>query len=511
MTSWQPKKPQHRVLGVLPFLCLNWAALASIAGGRDVPSELEANRVVFDLHLLPVGDKDLGSQFSDSSSQQVRQRRLRIPKNSHPNLLGNYDNVQYHLEIEIGVDCPLKPAQKFQVVPDTGSSDLWVPAVNCSRCKAGAKKFDITKSCQAEQIGKRITFRYGDGTIARGGSFYDAVKIGDLQVPKQLLIQVDTMESDTHMKSDGILGLAHHYASSRGSRGETFMSTLFRVHPHLPEQFSFYLTGHGREQSQLVFGDADLASHAKENKFRYGKAQYMSSTELWLTSVWSLGWSGTGVEVTFPDRGTLGAPALIDSGSSLLVLEPSIYDRLISELRWRFTSCKEMPEQQIISCDCPPANDLSRIPQLVINVIDEQDKQFALCMSPDEYILESVDPIDGRTSCVPSIQRGSADQPVPMIFGMTFMRSFYTNFDLKNGRIGFARSNLSPLPGNSKCSADAQPLLRRGIWLLSVFVAVSSVIFACYVLFAPGGCGSGSTDGSSSQRTPQVTPEVGGL
>ena len=33
---------------------------------------------------------------------------------------------------------------------------------------------------------------------------------------------------DTHMKSDGILGLAHHYASDRSLRGETFVSTLFR-------------------------------------------------------------------------------------------------------------------------------------------------------------------------------------------------------------------------------------------------------------------------------------------
>ncbi|CAE8603882.1 unnamed protein product, partial [Polarella glacialis] len=153
-----------------------------------------------------------------------------------------------------------------------------------------------------------------------------------------------------------------------------------------------------------------------ESEFKYGKGYYMKSTDLWLTSVWSIGWSGT--EVAFPDSGTLGSPALIDSGSSLLVLAPDIYDRLLEELRWRFTGCKDMPEQQIISCQCPPAQDLSRIPTLVINMIDEQDKQFSLCMSPDEYILESIDPIDGSTTCVPSIQRGS----------MTFMRSFYVNF-----------------------------------------------------------------------------------
>ncbi|CAK9024057.1 unnamed protein product [Durusdinium trenchii] len=356
---------------------------------------------------------------------EVTARQLKL--DSHPrrtrcmwNVLGNYDNVQYHVQIEIGAACPSYGRQQFKV----------------------RTKWDVIHV----RIGNRITFRYGDGTVANGGaflkrltwalffprekikktsecSFYDTVRIGDLEVQRQLLIQVDDMESDTHMKSDGILGLAHHYASDRSLRGETFVSTLFREHPHLPAQFSFYLTGRGSSdaKSQLVFGDPDLGTHSKETSFRYGKGQYMSTTDLWLTSVWSIGWSDTGVEVTFPDRGTLGAPALIDSGSSLLVIEPTVYDRLISELRWRFTNCHSLPEQQILSCDCPPANDLSRIPQLVINVIDEhvRDKQFSLCMSPDEFILESVDPLTGRTSCVPSIQRGSDSQPVPLIFGMT--------------------------------------------------------------------------------------------
>merc|ERR1719436_837713 len=170
-----------------------------------------------------------------------------------------------------------------------------------------------------------------------------------------------------------------------------------------------------------------------------------------------------------------------------MVLAPDIYDTLLRELQWRFTNCRET-EQHIITCDCPPANDLSRIPWPVINIINSKDQQFALCMSPDEYILESMDPLDGRSTCVPALQRGSTTQPVPLIFGMTFMRSFYTNFDLDNHRIGFARSDMSPLPALAKCTVDAQPILRRLIWVISVFVALFSVLFACYVLFAPKGC-----------------------
>lgn len=420
---------------------------------------------------------------------------------SHPCILGNYDNVQYHLEIQVGSSCTGAPPQTFQVVPDTGSSDLWIPASNCTRCKDRTKKFRLHESCSARELGDRITFRYGDGTVAVGGSFLDDVVIGDLKVKEQFLIEVDSMESDTHMKSDGILGLAHHYVSDKGSRGKTFMSTLFQEHPNLPQMFSFHLTGDTEQPSQLVFGDPDMAAHAKEGEFKYGKGYYMTHTDLWLTSVWSIGWSGTGVEVSFPDRGTLGSPALIDSGSSLMVLAPNIYDHLLSELKWRFTGCRELREQQIISCDCPPANDLSRVPSLVINLIDDKDQQFSLCMSPDEYILESMDSTSGRSACVPALQRGSDTQPVPLIFGMTFMRSFYTNFDVEKHRIGFARSSNSPMPASFKCSVDARPLLRRTIWSVSVVVALFSSIFACYVLFAPKGFCRTCTEGRTVKET----------
>jgi hypothetical protein len=252
--------------------------------------------------------------------------------------------------------------------------------------------------------------------------------------------------------------------------------------------FSFYLTGKQEEPSKLVFGDPDMPNHAKEMEFKYGKGYYMRHTALWLTSVYSIGWSGTGIERSFPDRGILGAPALIDSGSSLIVLQPDIYDYLMKEIQWRLGTCHTLEEQSISMCDCPPAHDLNGIPTLVINIVDDENHAFPLCMAPDEYILQSVDPISGKSTCVPALQRGSPGQPVPLIFGMTFMRAFYTNFDIKNHRIGFARSNKSPMSANAHCSVRSQPVLSLAIWVTSVIVAAFSVCFACYVFMLPDTC-----------------------
>jgi len=443
-----------------------------------------AGRLVFPLHL--------GVTESNRSSEDVslrgtgRFRSLR-PKNSHGVPLGNYDNVQYHMELSIGHPCAGKGQQVFRVVPDTGSSDLWITASNCTQCTSNTQRYDMATSCSAEGIGERIHFKYGDGTVAEGVSLKDSVFLGDLEVAGQFMIQVDSMKSSTHMKSDGILGLAHYYKEDKSrTKGHTFIGTLFKQHPTLPQQFSIYLTGESERHSEIVFGDADLAAHAKDDAFRFGKAHYMSRTDLWLTSVYSVGWSGTGVEVAFPERGTLGAAALVDSGSSLIVLAPKIYDELMEELKKTYLgNCRNLEEQSILMCDCPHERFTHEMPSLVINMIDDQDQQFSLCMAPDEYILESDDPFSGTNTCVPALQRGSDRQPVPIILGMTFMRSFYTNFDVEHNRIGFARSNVSPLGAGAVCEVYTQPMLRRGIWWVSVVMAAFSVIFSIYVFFVP--------------------------
>lgn len=485
-------------------------SLAFAASAWGLPGN---RRLTFDLHESPrraaraAGRRPTSAaqkQPGDAQELASPQSRLRrLEGRAHPVDLFNLDNVQYVMRVEIGEPCKEEAAadpprallakrtadlvpvesryggQVLEVLPDTGSPDLWVAASNCTNCLENATLFDVSASCTAQQLGDRERFAYRDGTSASGGSFLDTVRFGDLTLTSQFLIQVDHMDAETSMQSDGILGLAPF-----SSRGKTFLTRMFEEHLDLPKQFSFFLKGHTDSTSKLVFGDPDFDQYAKERRFQYARAHGGESQATWLVSVRSVTWTGSSwngqsLAAAGAAQPARGIGALVDSGTSLMVLPSELYDSLMAELLWRLSGCVHDDKQDVVRCDCPPANDLSRMPWLVITFIGHDDEDFSVCMASEEFILESPDPErPGGAQCIPAFSRGGAAETQRMILGMTFMRSFYTNFDVASMRVGFARSAESPLPGHSMCNPH-----RKSLWCASIVVMVASIALACYVAF----------------------------
>ena len=63
---------------------------------------------------------------------------LKGVRGDFPVPLHNFQDAQYYGPVSVG-------GQQFQVIFDTGSSNLWVPAENCSSC-GSHPKYDPTKS-----------------------------------------------------------------------------------------------------------------------------------------------------------------------------------------------------------------------------------------------------------------------------------------------------------------------------------------------------------------------------
>ncbi|XP_026420929.1 phytepsin-like [Papaver somniferum] len=169
--------------------------------------------------------------------------------------LKNYMDAQYFGEIGVGT-----PPQKFTVIFDTGSSNLWVPSAKCYlsvSCFFHAK-YKSSQSKTYKKNGKSAAIQYGTGAIS-GFFSEDSVTIGDLVVKDQEFIEATKEPGVTFLmaKFDGILGLGFQEISV----GKAVPVWYNMVKQGLIKEpvFSFWFNRDvkGEEGGELVFGGVD--------------------------------------------------------------------------------------------------------------------------------------------------------------------------------------------------------------------------------------------------------------
>ncbi|TYI78064.1 hypothetical protein E1A91_D06G185000v1 [Gossypium mustelinum] len=220
--------------------------------------------------------------------------------------LKNYMDAQYYGEIGIGT-----PPQKFTVIFDTGSSNLWVPSTKCYFSVACFfhSKYKASESSTYKKNGKSASIQYGTGAIS-GFFSNDNVKVGNLVVKDQEFIEATKEPGVTFMaaKFDGILGLGFKEISV----GEAVPVWYNMVKQGLikDQEFSFWLNRNVGEEmgGEIVFGGVD-PNHYK------GKHTYVPITQ---KGYWQFDMG----DVLIGDKPTGycagGCAAIADSGTSLL-------------------------------------------------------------------------------------------------------------------------------------------------------------------------------------------------
>ena len=137
------------------------------------------------------------------------------------------------------------PAQTFNVVLDTGSSDLWLAAASCQTC-LGVPTFDQTRSSSISQPqsptggNQQLEIHYGSGEVA-GILAQDTIGMGGFTIAPQTFLLVTTM-SDGLLDGDtsGIMGLA--FQSLASTRATPFWQALTNAGQFAQPEFSFWLT-----------------------------------------------------------------------------------------------------------------------------------------------------------------------------------------------------------------------------------------------------------------------------
>jgi hypothetical protein len=119
--------------------------------------------------------------------------------------VNDYDDIVYVARIQLGT-----PAQNFDIILDTGSSNLWVPDKTCTAGACARKnKYDSSKSSSYVANGQHWSIRYGTGS-ASGILGQDKLCLGDSNLCYNT--QVFGMATSiapffANQPLDGILGL----------------------------------------------------------------------------------------------------------------------------------------------------------------------------------------------------------------------------------------------------------------------------------------------------------------
>lgn len=320
-------------------------------------------------------------------------------------IINDYENSQYYGAINLGT-----PGQKFQVIFDTGSSDLWVASSNCDSSCGRHAKYDATKSSTYVKNGTTFNIEYGSGPVA-GYESGDVLNMGGLVVPNQIFAEVTDASGLGAAyklgKFDGILGLAFPILSV--NKVPTAFQNLVEQNLVAQPQFSFYLGNSAKDFGELTLGGSDSSKYTGD----------ITWVNLLAPTYWEITLGGFAVSGTSYASNT---KAIVDSGTSLLTGPSDVVKQV----------AKAIGAKSIIEGEYMVACNYDTLPNFDFTI---DGKVYTL--SASDYLIP-----DGDMCLLGMI---GLDIPAPTgplwILGDVFMRKYYTVFDYGNKRVGFALAN----------------------------------------------------------------------
>jgi len=326
--------------------------------------------------------------------------------NALPSLpLTDMGDAEYFGEVDLGT-----PPQKFKVIYDTGSSNLWVPSKSCDNCKKTGDLYDSSKSSTYAKNGESFSLQYGTGSC-NGFLSADTTALGGVAITNFSFGEVTHEAADVFGDApfDGILGMGPPAAAiDHVPMPMDQLKVQGKIEKNI---FSFYLASNQSVGSTLVLGGTD-------DQFYTGDFSYIATAKAakllpyWLISASDIKIGG---KSTSSCNWLTGCYMVVDTGTSVLAGPPAGANKLIAQIG-------------NVSADCSNVHTLPTI-SFTFN-----GKEFDL--GPEFYVLRGSDS-NGNVQCQLGIEGVNAGVPI-WILGDPFLRKYYTVWDAEQQRVGFA-------------------------------------------------------------------------
>ena len=373
-----------RPLAYLAFIATALLVKSSDAGIISVP-------------VRRISTSDRVNTFKQQAIQQMRKAKSIKPLAVGKVMLQNYQDAQYYGLLQVGT-----PPQSFDVIYDTGSSNIWVPNTKF----ASHAVFNSSLSSTYVADGTPFAIHYGSGPVS-GHVSTDTISFGGLTVTNQQFAEVDTVSGLGQLylqgKFDGIFGLGFDTIAENNIPGP--IEKLVNDGTLDEPMFSFYL-GSSPAGGEITFGGVNRAHFS-------GEIDYVPVTR---RGYWQLALDGVNVNTTSVVSTTV--PAIVDSGTSLIA-GPSTQIAMLAE-----AVGATMILDGYYSIGCGATG-----PSVTFAI---GDKSYSI--SKAEYTIDA-----GGGTCFWAFLGLSLDM---WILGDVFMRKYYVVHDYGStaagARIGFA-------------------------------------------------------------------------
>ena len=318
----------------------------------------------------------------------------------------------YKMIVQIG-------AQNFSAIVDTGSAAFAVAASPSLGCATY-----YNEPCSGAVVKQKYGIGSWEGSVCQGPEIsFAGLSAGNVQfvgVTQETSFFQCSNSFASNSVADSIVGMGFRSLLSKDA--PSLLYSLYHANPGISKVFSMqccpYDGGENWGTGNLVIGGIDSSFYSSNLSFTP-----ITQEQWYCVKMESVGVKGVLVGVS--PSGWNGCQTIIDSGTSMLQLQPDVYASVMAQL----------PAMAEDTHACFTTKQVQALPDVTINLRGVQ-----LSIPPTTY----TQPAPGRPNCRTVYIReaptnGDPTQGAPPnILGQVVMEAYYTVFDQENRRIGFA-------------------------------------------------------------------------